>query len=112
MNLKYLILIILVHFCTIDKTIACDCLESGTVKTEAKRSNLVALVRTISQDTIKFINQYHRIDYKLEYRFLVIRKYKREIVSDTIIVSTPYGETACGFHFKINQKYILYGYEH
>lgn len=107
--MRILLLTLTFILLNINKFIACDCLESGDVKTEVKRASLVAVVKTISQDTIKFTNEYGSIDYNWEYKFLVVRKYKGKITSDTIIVSTPYGETACGFFFKINHEYILYG---
>jgi hypothetical protein len=110
MKIINLATIVLVLVCSCGQTRACDCLATGSVKTEVRRSNLVAVVRTIAQDTVKFTNHYGRSDYKWEYTFLVIRKYKGDISSDTIHVSTPYGETACGFFFKINQEYMLYGY--
>lgn len=111
MTHRHFISVILVLFFSTVQTFACDCLESGTVKTEVKRSGLVAVVRTIVQDTIEFVDQYGRKDFKWEYKFLVIRKYKGDITSDTISVSTPYGETACGLFFKLNQEYILYGHQ-
>jgi len=111
MTHRHFISIILILFFNTDQAFACDCLESGTVKTELKRTSLVALVRSIAQDTVEFVDQYGRKDFKWEYKFLVIRKYKGDTTSDTITVSTPYGETACGLFFKINQEYILYGHQ-
>lgn len=108
-DMRTLIFFTLLVLLNIPQTFACDCLDAGGVTSEVKRNSIVAVVRTISQDTVQFTDEFGHIDYKWEYKFVVLRKYKGQTTSDTIFVSSPYGETACGFFFKINHEYILYG---
>ena len=103
---------------------ACDCIGESTVSGSIKGSDIVAVGTVISAgiDTLtdaEMISIFHPDSSKMKlfpytmtaakYKIVVGQLFKGKTSTDTITVYTGRGGGDCGYHFKIGDKYIIYG---
>ena len=110
-----LFLLIITH-----KSNACSCNYEKTLMEELKSRDLVVKATILSIDTliytdtikfreIKTLKDYSTI-YVINYliKVLVLKKFKGEIIADTIPIITGLGGGDCGFPFEIGKEYLIY----
>lgn len=88
--------------------LGCDCIDPGSVKTEVKAYALVITAKALSKTPVGSAEQKRQLWSEVKFRFLVTRKFKGNITSDTITIITPESESACGVEFEIGKEYIIY----
>jgi hypothetical protein len=120
--MKFIIAILFISFGL--HSIACSCSGSGSVESALDHSeyviygkvldtSYVSVIETLEPDQRDSIEQtsHSVLKYKLflQSTFVINRKFKGDIMSDTVIVFTPSGGPSCGFHFVPNEEYVIYG---
>ncbi|MBP6455503.1 MAG: hypothetical protein KA275_02135 [Chitinophagaceae bacterium] len=90
---------------------SCSCIGKRTVREEFEKSDAVFEGRILSKN--KFIVQDNNLPanykmYKVEFKILVLKKYKGSLVKDTISVITGNGGGDCGIDFILDKSYIIY----
>lgn len=93
-------------------TFACSCIGKSKINTEIKKTDILFSGKVISKKIFSVKIEYVPEEFypkKVEYEVLVIKKYKGNILTDTLKIVTGIGNGDCGFNFLINHTYIIYG---
>ncbi|GIV27280.1 MAG: hypothetical protein KatS3mg027_1094 [Bacteroidia bacterium] len=119
---KNLILTIFLTFVWALNSFACSCEGQGTVSSSVKYSDIVfsgyVVSRTLTNnydslgvvvtgDTSKIYFKWREFPTAVV-KIKVERMYKGQLVSDTLTILTPPNGAACGYHFEVGKKYIVY----
>ena len=120
MTFKQIVHVTVIVLSSVQLSMACDCIDAGSVKTAVKQSAIVVKAKVISVETWYsngdsglYINKKlsdKNFEVQLRYKFVVLEKYKGNTILDTITIITPAFETACGYIFKKGKKYLVYAY--
>lgn len=105
--------IILLLFFTTTKGIACSCIgdkSSFKEKIEKEFNSSIAIFygKVIKKKTYKTNQDYLSSADIIFYTFEVTKVYKGNITKKRIVIKSNRGSDACGYSFKINQKYLVY----
>jgi hypothetical protein len=118
---KIFLTLILTFAWTIN-SFACSCEGEGTVSGSVKYSDEVFSGQVISRtlttnydslgivatgDTSKMYFNWREFPTAVV-KIKVDKMFKGQLVSDTITILTPPNGAACGYHFQVGQKYIVY----
>ena len=102
-------------------SVACDCFKTKSVKESIKQADMVVSAKVISKqmwyyDNIQDTGLYttnaspgNNIERQSRYKVAIVEWFKGNSTSNTITITTPYDDSACGFDFKIGESYIIYG---
>ena len=92
---------------------ACKCDPAGTVEKGFEVADVVMTGTVLSSETVTFSYPEHTssgMHTFMHYRLLVTGVYKGSIKADTVSVYTGTGTGDCGYPFKTDKRYIVYGY--
>jgi hypothetical protein len=108
---RYVLALIAVAFIGC-QAIACSCIGKEDVKQARKKADAVFLgsVITVEQLQVSVIGVFTQFPiYVKRYTLQVERSFKGKSVPDTVVIVTGVGSGDCGFVFKLNERYVVYG---
>ncbi|MBO9703144.1 MAG: TonB family protein [Sporocytophaga sp.] len=88
--------------------LACNCVETNTVKDEIKNSDAILVGRIIERDPVELYDSIPALKFKL----VVDAFYKGQLTNDTVLIFTGANSVACGYEFEKGFKYIIYANNH
>ncbi|MCC9019919.1 hypothetical protein [Flavobacterium lipolyticum] len=92
--------------------LACSCIGKSMINSEIKKTDVLFLGKVLSKKIFSMKIEYLPEEFypkKIEYKVLVTKKYKGNIITDTLKIVTGIGSGDCGFNFLIDHSYIIYG---
>ncbi|MBN8679064.1 MAG: DUF4932 domain-containing protein [Chitinophagales bacterium] len=104
---------------------ACSCIGESTVKGQLKQMDAVLVGTVIASEYVQLLpnkqtleliardstqaNRYMREIYVAKYTVLVEKIYKGKHIRDTVYIYSGRGGGDCGYRFKAEERYIIYG---
>jgi hypothetical protein len=122
MNHFFSVLILVLFFQT--SSFACSCHGSSSVESSMEHSKYVIYGKMIDTSYVQVLetvdstyrdtletNSHEFLSYPiiLKSRILVYKAYKGEFETDTLTIYTPAQSASCGYSFKPNTEYVIYG---
>jgi|SRR5690554_3810575 len=96
-------------------SIACTCNGVNEIKEEIKSVDIVIVATAISNEYVQIVDSSLSSSSKYiflqKYVFVVEEQYKGRIKSDTVTIYTGPSIASCGVKFKLDEKYIIYGFK-
>lgn len=95
------------------QSFACSCIKTNDsfkekISKEFKSSIAIFYGKVIKKRTYKTNQDYLSSADIIFYTFEIVKVYKGEISKKRIIIKSNRGNQACGYSFKLNQKYLVY----